>query len=371
MSKKLTNEIIDQKLGSRLIIRLSDVVSAKLLINWQCKKGKCNYIWKASPDNVLNKKSGCPVCANNIKLTDDAVDKKIIGRNIKRIGAVVGSLMPILFKCEKCDYEWSATPSNIFHIHNKTGCPRCSNRIKLTNEIIDHRLIARNIKRVGEVVGCVIPIVFECLICKYIWKTCPNNITNNETGCPKCAGKAPLTNDEIDKKLVGRNIKRIETVINSLTDIFFECLVCDYLWKTTPNNIINNETGCPRCSSGKNEKLIFHMLKNNNVIFDYQLQLNKIIETEKRNIKIDFYIKKYNTIIEYNGRQHYMPVCFGGIEQSRAEDNFIKRQERDWYLQNFCDINNIKLIWIDGRKYTNSKLENYMINEILFILEKK
>ena len=98
---------------------------------------------------------------------------------------------------------------------------------------------------------------------------------------------------------------------------------------------LNKETGCPSCSSRKNENIIFNIIKNNNIDIKRHQLLSSIIknETEKR-IIVDFYIN--NIIIEYNGTQHYRPVCFGGIEKEIAEFNFIKQQARDQYLQSFA-----------------------------------
>jgi very-short-patch-repair endonuclease len=84
---------------------------------------------------------------------------------------------------------------------------------------------------------------------------------------------------------------------------------------------------------------------------------------------VDFYFPDKNIIIEYNGHQHYQPVRFGGISLESAEINFIRQQYRDKYLQNFCDQNNITLIWIDGRTYTYKKLESYIIETIIPLLK--
>jgi very-short-patch-repair endonuclease len=84
---------------------------------------------------------------------------------------------------------------------------------------------------------------------------------------------------------------------------------------------------------------------------------------------VDFYVKDKNIIIEYNGDQHYEPVCFGGISVKESKQNFIKQQERDKYIEQFCINNSIKLIWIDGRKYKDNKLKKYLIEEIIPLLK--
>lgn len=58
-----------------------------------------------------------------------------------------------------------------------------------------------------------------------------------------------------------------------------------------------------------------------------------------RFLYVDFYIPSLNTVIEYNGEQHYRKV---GI----WEERFEKQQARDEELRQYCKDNGIKLIEI-------------------------
>lgn len=70
---------------------------------------------------------------------------------------------------------------------------------------------------------------------------------------------------------------------------------------------------------------------------------------------VDFYIPSLNTVIEYNGEQHYRKV---GI----WEERFEKQQARDEELRQYCKDNGIKLIEIrydeDVWEVLNEKLPN-------------
>lgn len=56
-------------------------------------------------------------------------------------------------------------------------------------------------------------------------------------------------------------------------------------------------------------------------------------------IYVDFYIPDLNTIIEYNGIQHYVPIeHFGG------KLAFNSQKKRDDYLRQYCLKNKIRLI---------------------------
>ena len=76
----------------------------------------------------------------------------------------------------------------------------------------------------------------------------------------------------------------------------------------------------------------------------------------KRKLKCDFYLPKHNSIIEFNGSQHYIPVeRFGG------EEGLKRTQNSDELKRNFCIENQIKLLEI---KYNEDVYDclNFFLN---------
>lgn len=71
-------------------------------------------------------------------------------------------------------------------------------------------------------------------------------------------------------------------------------------------------------------------------------------------LRMDFYLKEYNTCIEFNGKQHYYPVeYFGGVVMLE------QTQKRDQIKTDYCAANNIKLIIIHYKEIKNvSKILN-------------
>ena len=138
-----------------------------------------------------------------------------------------------------------------------------------------------------------------------------------------------------------------------------------------PNNILR-QRGCPVCNKYfKNENLVNKILLEHGIIFNRQHYLSSLCSLEIKTYRVDFYIQNKNIIIEYNGTQHYKPVRFGGMSKEKADAAFIKQVDRDKYLQVFCNTNNINLMIIDGRKYTDIKLEKYMIDNIIPLLKEQ
>ncbi len=305
------------------------------------------------------------------KLTSEIIDSRLLTSNrlIKRIGNYINNYTNIFWECsvEHCHYIWLAAPRNIFKTYKPTGCPQCAGNVPLSNNKIDEKLLLfnRNLKRLGDYAGIHIPINWKCKNenCSYIWKAEPNYILNYDGGCPKCYGNIKLTNKIIDEKLLINNIsiKRIGNVNGNKNPIEWksETETCNHHWFTTPDNILNSYSGCPICKN-TNEKLIYDILKINNVQFEYQKYIKTLNSNELSKYRVDFYFQQYNLIVEYNGSQHYEPKTFGILSQKQANDNFIRQEKRDEYIRCFCKTHNIQLLEIDGRKYKGKKLESYI-----------
>jgi len=92
--------------------------------------------------------------------------------------------------------------------------------------------------------------------------------------------------------------------------------------------------GCPKCSESKGERKVREFLEENNIKYSQEVKLFD-------NYRFDFYLEDLNTVIEYDGKQHFEPVdYFGGLE------GFLKTQERDKIKTEYCLENNIRIIRI-------------------------
>src|ERR1019366_7052444 len=190
------------------------------------------------------------------KLTNEIADQRLIDQNcmIKRLDDISGNKTKIFWQCliVKCQYIWQTTPGHI--LNSKSGCPKCAGHLPLTNEEVDHKLLSenRNIKRIGNISGNKNNIEWQCLIigCNHIWKAKPNNVLNAKNGCPKCARNFSLTNEIVDLRLIGRNIKRLDNIISSETKHKWECLIenCSYIWSAMPRSVLGTKNGCSKCN---------------------------------------------------------------------------------------------------------------------------
>lgn len=270
-------------------------------------------------------------------LTNEIIDERIKGRNILRLENVVNAKTKIKWKCLIDGYEWLSTPDHI--LRTRFGCHKCAKQIRMTNEIIDEKIKGRTIQRIENVVNALTKIKWKCLIDGHEWEASPYNMLKAKNGCPKCTNNLKLTNEMIDEKIKGRNIVRIDNVIDAITKIKWKCLNDGHIWEAQPKNILNANTGCPKCKTSKGELKIEKILIENNIDFIKEKRFDNC--KNEKPLPFDFYIPKLNIIIEYDGVQHFQPFKnFGGFEK------YLQTINNDKIKNDWAKTNNIKLIRI-------------------------
>lgn len=129
--------------------------------------------------------------------------------------------------------------------------------------------------------------------------------------------------------------------------------------------IVNMYGGCEKCKKRTKEDAVFEELCK----FGYTIERQKRFDDcrDKSTLPFDFYIRELNTLVEYDGKQHFEPRNFGGISDERANENFIITKTHDLIKNSYCDSHGIHLIRIP---YTEDKnIYSYLLREIKIIKE--
>lgn len=309
MGKKLTNEKIlireKQIHGNRYKI-LSPYVNARKKLDILCCE--CGNVFKQSIDNHLNKKCGCPVCANNVRLT--------VNEFIERANSIHGKvydysnvnyinvMTKVLITCQKHG-AFEQTPMK--HL-NGQGCPLCGKE-----KTIEKKL--SNSKEFIEKANLVHGNKYDYSNVEY--KTSKSLI---KIKCPKHG---------------------------------------EFL--QTPNKHLTGE-GCPRCKQSKLESEIERLLTENKI--DFIPQANKRTLPWLDKLSLDFYIPSKNIAIECQGEQHFTPVDFGGKGEEYAKEEFEKTIKRDGIKKLLCEENGVRLLY-----YSNIESKKNIIADKNLILE--
>ena len=180
-------------------------------------------------------------------------------------------------------------------------------------------------------------------------------------GCSKGYKKYDLTNKKFTKLLViGDSGKR-----NINREIIWKCQ-CDcgnIVYVNTSHLTSNHTKSCGCLTKSKGVLNIIDVLTKNNIDFELEKTFqNCRFQDSNRMAKFDFYLLQYNTIIEFDGQQHFIPISYwGGAEELR------KTIEHDTYKNQYCKDNNISLIRIPYN-HIDIKLEDLLPLTSKFII---
>ena len=170
-------------------------------------------------------------------------------------------------------------------------------------------------------------------------------------GCSFCAGKHIQTNNFVKEiKEINKYIEIIGEYRGCEKKILCKCLNCGHEWFPIARSLRNGQ-GCPKCCQSKGEREIERFLINYKVEFITEATFDECRDNKK--LRFDFYLPKFKTVVEYDGKQHFAPVKFGGVSDLRAEQNFRNTVRYDKIKNDFCQKNNIKIIRISYKEYNN------------------
>jgi len=299
--------------------------------------------------------------------------------------------------CEECNNnEFPITPAHFLDKSRGRRCPICSQTIsirkrtrtqeKFEKEIYD--LVGEEYSVVGNYTKAKDKIEIrhnKCLDGKsHQWSLTPDNFLSKGERCPKCAEilRRQKRTKEHDKyvqevfELVGKEYTVESEYTNAKTYIQIHHALCHSTYPIIPDSFLSG-TRCPICmESSKGEKRLDVNLVKNNWIKLNQKEFEKLSENDKFNIKYfipqkkfkglvglkggllsyDFYLHKYNLLIEFQGEQHEKFIK----RFHKTEEGFQKQLEHDRRKRQYCLDNNINLleIWYYDIKITEQILES-------------
>ena len=319
-----------------------------------------------SPLSHLNQKAGCPKCSRRYMDTDFFIETS-------------KKLHKDKFDYSLVDYKDNKTPVTIIcPIHGEfnqvpnyhltgNGCPKCGGSINLDTETFINRSKEKHgdkydyskvVYKNGQTpVTIICPIHGE-------FKQKPHKHMVGQ-GCSEC-GKGINKYDtnkfiELSKEKHGDKYSYEKT--NYTGSLDYVTVTCPKHGDFSQIAIEHRRgSGCPRCLESKGEALIGKLLHSMEIQFVRQKKfedckgLNKVI---CRRLPFDFYLPKYNTIIEYDGKQHYEPIdIFGG------DEGYERIKLYDEIKNKYCEDNGIKMIRIPYNMKDDS-IKEYLQNELI------
>lgn len=303
------------------------------------------------------------------------IDEKCIEFNIKFVNDYYNSKEKQCFIC-KCGNQFNRKWSNV--LLGQINCLECSNNI----------LIMKNKERTKESFLKLIEYIdkndlgFNVLtniddyknnkqkldvICKCGNKFNPslgNIISGKVRQCTLCRNKKSQIKRRLDKDVMTKYIEsngyRIKDYkYNNGNYFLVSCGLHDYYW-VNYSNFYHSKTRCKVCNISKGENEISKILDNHNIGYEREKVFNDLIGSGGRNLRFDFYIEELNTLIEFDGEQHFVPKF------DMTDDDFKRQQSHDVMKDNYCLNKNINLIRIKyNQNIYNTLKKNSILNKAI------
>jgi len=221
-----------------------------------------------------------------------------------------------------CDKHGSffTTPNN--HLNKKSGCPKCKNiNIDFFTKVSD--LYQNKYDYSESVyINSRSKIKVKCNIHGFFNIIAQNHLLGwGCSKCLEKEKSDNRKIDLLDRMSIIHNNKyeySFPEIVKLSSIIDIKCPIHNW-YKQSINCHLYKECGCPKCNVSKGELFIFKLLKINNIKFLYRVK-NGLKNYRNKKLEFDFYLPDNKLYIEYNGRQHYDIIeYFGGEKQLKRQ----------------------------------------------------
>lgn len=335
---------------------------------------KCGYVFEMTP-HVFLRGGRCPHCSNvrrrnRLRKTTEQFKQEVhslTNGEYEVLSEYKNNKINVLFRHNKCGRTFEMRPNSFI---SGQRCPSCSSkrgarlRTKTTDQFKRELYDAygNDYELLSEYINSDTPVKVKHMVCGNIYYSRPADLIRGH-GCPKCAYKVRA------KKIGDAHRDSLSKVKKSIRDILgdqyvvltkdseykgnrqhilIKHLVCGHTYQARYSDIQYHHTRCPYCSHlggpSKGEIDTKLVLVNNfglgeNTDFKYGYVIPDL--KHKNNLHFDFWLPKYRLAIEYDGRQHFMPINFFG-----GEHQFIMQQFHDSMKDKYCAKHHITLVRI-------------------------
>lgn len=291
-------------------------------------------LFKANPQKGLNrvKKAYIKLCT------------EIHQRGHKLVGNYISAREKITI-----DYNCGHKPSSVYvGSYKRNGkCPKCigicpEQARETLLELVEkngHILLSEYNGSKGKVL-----IDFNCGHEPYLIKY---DSYKDGHGCPKCAGNS---NEKGREDLISLINKNGHTLLSEYKNTASKVLIdfnCGHEPHWIKANSYKSGHGCPLCIN-KGEAALYALLLN----MGYEVERQKTYDDLKdtKLLPYDFYLPRYNLLVELDGDHHRKPIVYSDENLEEAENKFKDKQRKDELKNSYATLNNIPLLRIEYNK---------------------
>ena len=305
-----------------------------------------------TPYHHIHRKQTCPKCKGLYLTTEEYINKaKQLHGDIYEysITHYIGSHKKLKILCPiHGEFEIIAKD----HL-NGQGCGKCrstkiwNSRGRITtNEFIEkyYNKFPQNQNKLffneSQYINNRTKITVKC-IHHGNFEITPNNLMLGR-GCSLCSNHYHYNTNQIIQKFINIHKGKYDySKVNYVNNKTKVCIICPEHGEfyQTPSAHLQGQ-GCPKCKLSHLENKIYNILKEYNIIFEYESNIKNILKRQT----VDFYLPEYNMAIECQGGQHF----YGAFNKNNTQEaNKIHQKVlfRDISKYKILINNNIKILY--------------------------
>lgn len=294
------------------------------------------------------------------KIKEIHSDNKVL--NIYRLEKNKKIRICVDYICGECGFTWKEISWEAIKRRKTKYCNKCKiKQRKYDVNYIEKELLGLGFKWLNkeDYVDASSSLITRCLKCGKVSKANVCNRIKDKRKCVVCIGNNTKTIEGFKKEvyeLEGENYIVLSDLYTEAheSNILIRHNECGNEYYVSRSNFRKGRR-CPKCSVSKGEDIIIRYLKSYNIEYVYEKKFDNLLGVGNGSLSYDFYLPKYNLLIEYQGEQHeHQIVGFGDFE---------RQQEHDKRKREYAKRHNIELleIW-----YWNFDNIEEILEEMLF-----
>lgn len=301
--------------------------------------------------------------------------RKTTAQFIKEVHAKFGNRYTILGKYNNiktpievhnniCNHNYPQIPNNLLR---GAKCPICTHHIKVTYSDFLSKMTnlvgGSYVMLSSDILSVDSTVILFHVDCGRTMKTTYYRFIEMGQRCPSCSHVAGAEKHKRTPFEFQRLIHDITdgeyyvklTYVDSKTPVRFYHRLCGKHFDMMPYKFLDGHR-CTKCGGSHGEKIIISLLDSSCINYDYPHSFNTLKSDLDRVLRYDFYLPDQNTLIEYQGKQHYAPVgYFGGLKQFKIQ------QEHDKLKREYAKKHGYKLIEIPYIHDTKDGIKQFLI----------
>ena len=358
MPKRVTTkDYVNKCKAQGLDLPIEDYINNSTKIKHRCKQGHTYY----QTPNVHLQGHGCSICSGKKHKTPEEYYQECKDSKLDLpIENYINNHTKIKHKCNK-GHIYKQLPGS--HLRGD-GCPYCAKNKKKTQEHYYNECKSKELDLpIENYINNYTKIKHKCNK-GHIYEQRPNDHLKGH-GCPKCKNiKLSISKKKTPEEYYNECKSKgydlpMEDYKGNKIKIKHRCSKGHIYEQTPVMHSGKQQQGCPICNESHGEIFIRNYLDKNNIEYIPQKRFHDL--KDKTYLSYDFYLPEYNTLIEYQGIQHYESINFKG---NGKYSNLEKQQKHDKLKREYAKDNGYKLLELKYTLGTQELVDKYLNRRI-------